>query len=207
MSICLWLEVRPGKRYSNQGTESHRLSQTKRCFCKICLNIANCETALTESPVVFKSADMRAWAKRHSARRSPIRDELWQSEFDRVLFIDLRIAKHFSSAYEFLKMEFAVSFWAKDWFIEIMKVLSDHGDTRTLVVFDGLEELSEDQCESWDKCLYRENVIVTCRPHVLFKWKRLPFDLDVQVTGFHDDVVSSYLNKMVPDAQALRSTR
>ncbi|KAH8427093.1 NACHT domain-containing protein [Aspergillus melleus] len=129
-----------------------------------------------------------------------VRNELWQSEFDSVIFIDLRVAKHFWSASKFFKECFRVSFWPKDWYIELMKAADDPGDTRTLVVFDGLEELSQTQWESWDTFLHRKNVIITCRPHVLSKWKRLQFDLDVQVIGFHDDEVSSYLNKMVPDA-------
>ncbi|KAJ9351260.1 hypothetical protein DTO027B9_6493 [Paecilomyces variotii] len=144
-----------------------------------------------------------------------IYERMWEDEFDRVLWVPLRKLKERSTLQQFIYDEYFSMHRERDILAPALwKTICDQGDSRTLFILDGLDEISGernssgiDLVETFKNLLNRQNVIITSRPHAVHLPVLEPFDLELETVGFHSDQVDSYLSKVVGDEDTAREMR
>ncbi|KAJ9214243.1 hypothetical protein DTO166G4_4088 [Paecilomyces variotii] len=144
-----------------------------------------------------------------------IYERMWEDEFDRVLWVPLRKLKERSTLQQFIYDEYFSMHRERDILAPALwKTICDQGDSRTLFILDGLDEISgernssgTDLVETFKNLLNRQNVIITSRPHAVHLPVLEPFDLELETVGFHSDQVDSYLSKVVGDEDTAREMR
>ncbi|KAI0543567.1 ARM repeat-containing protein [Xylaria curta] len=135
----------------------------------------------------------------------------WKDLFDRILWIPLRNLKHLPKEGYNLEALFIRDFFSnapkrKDLAEELENELDNSKYARTLLVLDGLDEISEGLYKSSGMYLFlefllqRPNVIVTCRPSVKLP-NNLIFDLKLEVIGFYPDQITDYLEAVFQASQ------
>jgi hypothetical protein len=131
--------------------------------------------------------------------------QMWAKFFDRVLWIPLRKLKGRSSLEEVLHKEYFSMQMERECLVPALwKTICDPSDERTLLILDGLDEVSgewndsgTDLTGSLKDLLNRHNVIITSRPCAVNLPGLRSFDLELETVGFHPDQVQAYLSKVV----------
>ncbi|OKL55213.1 hypothetical protein UA08_09516 [Talaromyces atroroseus] len=139
-----------------------------------------------------------------------LHDKLWGELFDRIFWIPLRSLKGKSSLEELLPYEYFSTQQEPEWFVQALwRALGDETDERTLLLLDGLDEISGERnisgtelTEKFRGLLNRRNVIITSRPYAVNLPGLTLFDLELETIGFHRDQVQAYLTRVVDKAKA-----
>ncbi|OJJ42347.1 hypothetical protein ASPZODRAFT_1501208 [Penicilliopsis zonata CBS 506.65] len=127
-------------------------------------------------------------------------NQLWASDYDRILWLPLRKLREEYSLDQFLKKEYFDGTPEAD---ALCRELQDLNHTRTLFVLDGLDEIIHDQrpggsvSEAFESLLNRSNVIITSRPYAVFPAGLEKYHLEIETIGFHDHQITSYVHNVV----------
>ncbi|GAW20848.1 hypothetical protein ANO14919_103600 [Xylariales sp. No.14919] len=135
-----------------------------------------------------------------------IKVDMWRNLFDRILWVPLRSLKNkpdkgYTPEGLFLKNFFFGAPRGDDLARALKAALDNSGYSRTLWVFDGLDEIPEafykgnEMYSLLEFLLDRPNVIITSRPSAKIPSYLHP-DLELETIGFYPDQVTDYLNKV-----------
>ncbi|KAJ5496705.1 hypothetical protein N7463_008692 [Penicillium fimorum] len=133
--------------------------------------------------------------------------QLWAELFDRILWVPLRSLKGRSSLENLLHEEYITQQSDRDCLVEVLReTIFDPENARTLLLLDGLDEISGEQHvsgtdldENFTELLNQQNVIITSRPYAVNLPSLKQFDLEVETIGFHPFQVQDYVAKVVND--------
>lgn len=138
-----------------------------------------------------------------------IHAQLWSNLFDRILWIPLRNLKGKSNLDDLLHHEYLQHApWKgrESLFSTLNDMIFDGSHKRTLLLLDGLDEISAAQTpsgvemtESFRRLLNYQNVIITSRPHAASLSGLAHFDLELETVGFNQSQVKTYLEKVVKE--------
>ena len=138
-----------------------------------------------------------------------IHAQLWSNLFDRILWIPLRNFKGKSTLDDLLHQEYlqyAPLKGREPLYSTLNDSIFDESHQRTLLLLDGLDEISAEQSssgpemiESFRRLLNYRNVIITSRPHAANLPGLAHFDLELETVGFNQGQVKTYLEKIVND--------
>ncbi|XHG04083.1 hypothetical protein AWENTII_007364 [Aspergillus wentii] len=141
-----------------------------------------------------------------------IHDGMWQDQFDRVLWIPLRRLKGRSDSNDFIPSDYFALHEEKDIMTTALRKAVSQKDSRTLLILDGLDEVSAYQTENgvhfvelFQSLLNRHDVIVTSRPYAINPSGLKTFDLEVETIGFRANQVDDYLMKVMKDETTVKS--
>ncbi|KAK2760247.1 hypothetical protein FQN54_002314 [Arachnomyces sp. PD_36] len=136
-----------------------------------------------------------------------LRGQLWSKYFDRIIWIPLRSLKEIQDLEKWFQDECFPMRRERECLGSILwNHVCDETDERTLLLLDGLDEISGerhisgvDLTEKLKHLLNRHHVIVTSRPYAVHLSGLHTFDLELDTMGFHLDQVQAYLTKVVDD--------
>ncbi|KAI1129789.1 ARM repeat-containing protein [Nemania abortiva] len=140
-----------------------------------------------------------------------IHRHLWESLFDRILWMPLqtlkgRPDKGYTLEGLFLRDFFFDTPKREKLAKELESTLHDSKYARTLFILDGLDEVSEGLYDDGDLykflkfLLTRPNAIITCRPFAKLPDYLCP-DCELETIGFYSDQVTAYLETVFQDPQ------
>ncbi|OJD18908.1 hypothetical protein AJ78_01094 [Emergomyces pasteurianus Ep9510] len=133
--------------------------------------------------------------------------KIWADLFHRIIWVPLRKLKGKSNFKEFLREEYFPMDGEDDSLVSALwKVVCEKSDGGTLLLLDGLDEISGerhpsgiDQTELFQGLLNHHNVIITSRPYAVNLPGLLPFGLELETVVFHPAQVQAYLTNVVLD--------
>jgi len=144
-----------------------------------------------------------------------LHNQLWAEYFDRILWIPLRSLKGTRSLNELLHDEYFALQGERDCLVSALHdAIFDPTDQRTLLLLDGLDEISGerhfsgiDLTEKFKDLLNQQNVIITSRPYAVSSPDLNLFDLELETIGFSPAQVQDYLTKVVKEQTAVEEIR
>lgn len=135
--------------------------------------------------------------------------QLWESLFDRVLWIPLRRLKGKARLEDLLHeylQDSSAQVDRQDLIRALSNAISHSGNSKTLLLLDGLDEIAEERADSgldmaevFRDLLNCSDVIITARPYAINMPILSPFDVELETVGFREDQVQAYLTKVVHD--------
>ncbi|KAK0624541.1 hypothetical protein B0T17DRAFT_576975 [Bombardia bombarda] len=144
----------------------------------------------------------------------------WRHLFDRVLWVPLRRLKGWGSGpYNFEQLflrEFFFEHKDPNKYEPLIQALGGalgDGDTRTLFILDGLDEVSREWNSNTHEygflrmLLNEKNVIITSRPFAEFRHGVDAIDLELETVGFYPEQVDEYIEKVFIDAEKSREVQ
>lgn len=141
--------------------------------------------------------------------------QLWAEYFDRIIWIPLRSFKGTKSLNELLHEEYFALQGERACLVSALhEAIFDPTDQRTLLLLDGLDEISGeryvsgiDLIEKLKDLLNQQNVIITSRPYAVTSPDLNSFDLELETIGFRPAQVQDYLAKVVQDQTSVEEIR
>ncbi|OQE02798.1 hypothetical protein PENVUL_c038G00723 [Penicillium vulpinum] len=132
---------------------------------------------------------------------------LWESQYDRIIWIPLRKLKGYRTFEDFLnreifkKVPYSTALWEA-----FQETLRDVQNSRTLFILDGLDEIAgvQQQIEDFQDILNRQNVIITSRPHAVFPSRLKEYDLEIETVGFLNHEIEAYVDKVCNESDGLQ---
>ncbi|PLB47341.1 hypothetical protein P170DRAFT_511962 [Aspergillus steynii IBT 23096] len=140
-----------------------------------------------------------------------LHNDLWASSYDRIIWVPLRKLRNHLTFECFLEGAVFKSAPRNDNDVlcrALRETLDDPQNTRTLFIFDGLDEIIDAQpkpdssmlIDDLKEILNRKDAIITSRPHAIFPSRLDAYDLELETVGFSDDQISDYVESFFSDS-------